>query len=517
MRKAIITVVVLSILTMGCKHSDKPVEPIDVTASGLPIAVPTPSASPAAKVKAVEQIVFTEKEPDLTFERISKLIRDYQQKLIQAINTNTFSTVEPYLAPGSSLYTSQKELVANLYSRKIKERFVATEIYGYYVEKDRYKVEVTERIEVDHPDRAPRINEYQWFYTVQQVEGKLLLSRLDGWTTYKQDMDQRSGSVKADGYYVEELLHNYPKILEKAINTLDITEIKRFSKNETVFAKQKELIMELRRKGADYSLQASSVQEDWNTLSFVQQLYYQYTDIDSRKQSGSQKLFFQMDEIREHFQGYAVIGYMQNASIESDIAKSGSVISYQIATIHPTMPEYLFKVYGRANSPKPGSLYNADKIEVYNAGQNGRLIQEIQFKPTHTWNGRSLGVIIEDMNFDGYLDIRIQSGTPAGPNIPYLYWLWDPKSSTYVANPNHEQIMSPAFDSDSQTIQSSIRESPTFYSDHTYRYIDGIPILIKRIEREADTEKKVWHITIKELVNQQLKVTGQYEETLSGR
>ena len=39
------------------------------------------------------------------------------------------------------------------------------------------------------------------------------------------------------------------------------------------------------------------------------------------------------------------------------------------------------------------------------------------------------GLYIEDLNFDGYKDLRLQKGTPAGPNIPYLYWIYDPSQN----------------------------------------------------------------------------------------
>lgn len=521
MKKVLLTITVVSVLTVGCKHNDIGLESsiaAPVSTALPPDSSTKPSASPASSPSTVEpaKIEFQEQQADTTVKRITTLIRDYQEKLVEAINTNNFAVVEPLLEPGSSLYNDQKELVANLNKHNIKEHFISSEIYGYYEEeKDHYKVEVTENIQIDYPDRGARLNDYQWFYTVVQVKGKLQLNRIAEWSTYNQDMKQRSGSVKTDGYYAEELLHNFPRILEKAINTQGLTEIRQISGNAAVFEKFKQLITNLCSKGSNFVVQASSVQEDWNTLTSEQKLTFQFTDKDGKKQNVSQTLYVQLDEIRENFQGYAVFGFVSDSKKDITSSNSHSIVSNQIRQIHPSMPEYLFKVYGRAASQKPSSTFNTDKIEIYNAVNKGKLIQEIEIKEAQTWNGRTLGVEFEDMNFDGYLDFRVQAWIPAGPNTPYLYWLWDPKSASFISNTSLEEITSPVFDAKNQTIQSNVRESAASYSDNTYKYINGIPVLVKRIERKADADKKVWHITIKEMLNQQLKVTGQYDEPLS--
>jgi hypothetical protein len=323
-------------LTIGCESSESFVEPIKEEAS--------PIHSTTSNIPSLNGIVFTERELDHTFDQIENLISSYQKKLVEAINSNTFTHVEPFLLPNSTLYNSQKELVANLSSRKIKERFISSEIYGYSIEKERYKVEVLETVEVDYPDKGPRTNNYQWYYTVEQSNGKFLLSQLEEWKTYQQDMDRRMGSVKADGYYAQELLHNYPNLLEAAINTLDITNIKQLSKNETVLQKQKEIITELRNQGSEYTLKASSIYEDWNTLSAVQEISYQFTDKQSKKQSGALKFYIQLDEIRKNFQGYAVIGYLEDTEQAPINTTSDSIVIHEISSIHPNIPRYTAKL-----------------------------------------------------------------------------------------------------------------------------------------------------------------------------
>lgn len=177
--------------------------------------------------------------------------------------------------------------------------------------------------------------------------------------------------------------------------------------------------------------------------------------------------------------------------------------------IHPSLPEYTFKVYGQ----KKDTLYSASKIEIYNEVKN--KVQELVFSATSTPDGNQLGVVIEDMNFDGYKDIRIQQFLPAAANVPYYYWLWDKDSSRFIKNNDLEKITSPVFDSQSKLIKSTVKENAGTYYDYEYKYIDDTLTLIKETERIADLEKNVWHVTIKELIEKEMKVIKKYDEEIN--
>lgn len=178
--------------------------------------------------------------------------------------------------------------------------------------------------------------------------------------------------------------------------------------------------------------------------------------------------------------------------------------------IHPSLPEYTFKVYGQ----KKDTMYSASKIEIYNEAKNEEKLQELVFKNTSTPDGTQLGIVIEDMNFDGYKDIRIQQFLPASPNVPYYYWLWDKESSKFIKNNDLEKITSPIFDSESKSIKSNVRAEVSTYYNYEYKYIDNKLTLIRETERIADPEKKVWHITIKELIENEMKVIKKYDEEI---
>jgi len=115
---------------------------------------------------------------------ILKLIKDYENTLIKAINNNDFSIVEKQLTPGSNLYKAQKDLVANLSKKGIQEKLV-----DYKVEKietsdqaNAYKVYVFEKIGIKRPGKLEfTASEFRWVYTVVLDNGKYTLSEISKW------------------------------------------------------------------------------------------------------------------------------------------------------------------------------------------------------------------------------------------------------------------------------------------------------------------------------------------------
>ncbi|NJW55274.1 XAC2610-related protein, partial [Salinimicrobium oceani] len=60
--------------------------------------------------------------------------------------------------------------------------------------------------------------------------------------------------------------------------------------------------------------------------------------------------------------------------------------------------------------------------------------------------------LTEDMNFDGRTDFRLIEFLPAGPNIPYLYWIYNPEQDLFEANSAYTEIIFPDFDNEKKEI-----------------------------------------------------------------
>jgi hypothetical protein len=187
--------------------------------------------------------------------------------------------------------------------------------------------------------------------------------------------------------------------------------------------------------------------------------------------------------------------------------------------LHPSMLDSEFKVYGKRkiSGHSLHIYFGADKIAVYkHSGKE--LIQEITFGETRTSNSKSLGFVLEDMNFDGYKDIRIQQSTPPGPNIPYYCWLWDNKSSQFVENEHLEEITSPQFDQKDKIIKSFVRASAMHHLELTYQYVNKIPTIVKIRESKGELVDGIQmvHYITKELKDGKMQVVEEYSKTYDG-
>lgn len=71
-----------------------------------------------------------------TENQLHDLIYWYTNSFSQAVNYNDFSIVEPYIYPGSSLYTEQSSYVPNTYNHGITEYILSFNITGYNINND---------------------------------------------------------------------------------------------------------------------------------------------------------------------------------------------------------------------------------------------------------------------------------------------------------------------------------------------------------------------------------------------
>lgn len=100
--------------------------------------------------------------------KIEEAVMGYENSLMEAIEKNDFKRVEPWLYPDSSLYTSQKKLVADLNQKKIKER-----LEGYSIESildshlGFYRVYVTESIGIQYPGKDYVTKQFHWVYSLR--------------------------------------------------------------------------------------------------------------------------------------------------------------------------------------------------------------------------------------------------------------------------------------------------------------------------------------------------------------
>lgn len=158
----------------------------------------------------------------------------------------------------------------------------------------------------------------------------------------------------------------------------------------------------------------------------------------------------------------------------------GPIICQSI--INPSLPSFDFSLYWHGG--EAAGMRVLDHIDIRaQAGTSSfqRLSPVESNVPTTIVNN---GFEMIDLNFDGFLDIRVVRFLPAGPNTPYQNWLWSQEHQKFIANSALDEITSPQFDADAQEITSNWRSSAAEHGSDIYTYDGDIPVLI---HRETDT------------------------------
>ncbi|WP_157376062.1 XAC2610-related protein [Burkholderia ubonensis] len=119
--------------------------------------------------------------------------------------------------------------------------------------------------------------------------------------------------------------------------------------------------------------------------------------------------------------------------------------------------------YGDSRCSDPPLI---SEIRLY---KNSRLVQTL---PTASQGTCSMFLPeIVDINFDGYPDLMLAQTLPAGPNIPYDYWVYDPAQGKMVSvSDEMASVTSPDLDPVNKIISVSWRASCCEHGVTTYRW-----------------------------------------------
>jgi uncharacterized protein len=184
------------------------------------------------------------------------------------------------------------------------------------------------------------------------------------------------------------------------------------------------------------------------------------------------------------------------------------------APIHPDVEPWQFDLIGI----KDGDTAHIQKITISN--QDGQLLQTFvienvseMLKETETlWLDSGEGFKIEDVNFDGYQDIRLMEFLPAGANVPYLYWLYQVEQKQFVFNQQYSQLSHLTLDSDKKQVVSQYRMNAVehgtdYYSVDKYQLILIRQELLTYVKNDQD-ELELFEL-VKERVADELQIISQ--------
>lgn len=142
------------------------------------------------------------------------------------------------------------------------------------------------------------------------------------------------------------------------------------------------------------------------------------------------------------------------------------VLTENKSDIHPF--PYEIRVWASAE-PGDGDDCSPPMISEIRLYKGNRLVQTLPTESQGTC-GMFLPEIV-DLDFDDYPDLMLAQFLPAGPNIPYSYWRYDPKSQKMVdVTEEMSDVTSPNFDPAHKIIAVFWRASCCSHGVTTYAW-----------------------------------------------
>lgn len=154
--------------------------------------------------------------------------------------------------------------------------------------------------------------------------------------------------------------------------------------------------------------------------------------------------------------------------------------------------------------------YSIKSIDVY---ADGKLLQTISNSNVKGGVAELYGdvdpqtlVSFEDINFDGYNDIKVQQGMGATGNVYFEYYLYDPASARFGSQPGFG-ILNPVLQPEQKRISSYATQgcAGNCFERDIYYVKNGQFVLTNRETHYMDAQQNLW-VKVEELKNGSLKV-----------
>ena len=163
--------------------------------------------------------------------------------------------------------------------------------------------------------------------------------------------------------------------------------------------------------------------------------------------------------------------------------------------IGKSLPEFTFSFIFASDANE--SPIGISRIEI-RRGKEKRILQTIMGKEIadsdDQFDNYRFGT--EDMNFDGYLDLLLEVGNEGSGGAMYEVWLYDPKSGTFKANQELEELFNPVPDPETKTITSYSWGGVSETSEETFRFENNELIPLREVKKEYDDSLKQFIRTI---------------------
>lgn len=149
-------------------------------------------------------------------------------------------------------------------------------------------------------------------------------------------------------------------------------------------------------------------------------------------------------------------------------------------SINNAIPEFSFDVFSYFNLEE-------NSYEVYKITISNEEMTQTVYIPEFTVFGQTripesmkatMGLIFEDVNFDGYLDIRLFDTYNGSWREEWIYFVWNPHTYQFESDERLNGIAAISFNKEKQVIYGYEHNTFANYCYFTYRYINDDIVLI---------------------------------------
>ena len=180
-------------------------------------------------------------------------------------------------------------------------------------------------------------------------------------------------------------------------------------------------------------------------------------------------------------------GVWTNAKADKKLAASLICLENKQA-YNPLKNRFKFSQYTIDKSTTTYPDWKMDKIKGLDIfTEKGTLIQSLKGFDEYV-SDRTAEAELEDLNFDGILDLKIQTYLPEQTkgDLSYLYFIYHPVQKKYIRNPELEALDVLSFDAKNKLILKNYADGSGNESTHTFKWLNGKFYLIKKVSDFED-------------------------------
>ena len=171
-----------------------------------------------------------------------------------------------------------------------------------------------------------------------------------------------------------------------------------------------------------------------------------------------------------------------------EVKSSTPIIVTQTGTLREDMPEFTFVL--TAFYDLQTESYALQTVDVYQGDVSMQTISIPEltlFGQTYIIDSQqdTLGFELEDLNFDGYLDMRLFDTLNGNYRTEWVYLVWNPAEQQFEHDARLNEISLATFDQEEQLIYGMERSGAACHYLSTYQYIDGEIVKIRYYEEEG--------------------------------